>query len=108
MLEMAVPEWPALPMETSGDPHAMSQDEQDRLSLNPRWTPAFASSSSASNSAYYFTLTTQAAARVVFLYGLVPAPVAILAHGGPAVFLVAEPRAVGHPDVQPHARCRHR
>ena len=93
VLEMAVTEWPDLPMETSGDPHAMSQDEQDRLSLNPRWTPAFASSSSASNSAYYFTHTTQAAARVVFLYGLWPAAVAIWAHGGPAVLQAAKPEA---------------
>src|SRR5260370_9840023 len=71
----------------------MSQDEQDRLSLNPRWTPAFASSSSASNSAYYFTHTTQAAARVVFLYGLWPAAVAIWAHGGPGVLQAAKPQA---------------
>jgi CO/xanthine dehydrogenase Mo-binding subunit len=93
VLEMAVTEWPDLPMQTSGDPHAMSQDEQDRLSLNPRWTPAFASSSSASNSAYYFTHTTQAAARVVFLYGLWPAAVAIWAHGGPGVLQAAKPQA---------------
>src|SRR6266853_3295076 len=71
----------------------MSQDEQNRLSVNPRWTPAFASSSSASNSAYYFTHTTQAAARVVFLYGLWPAAVAIWAHGGPGVLQAAKPEA---------------
>jgi CO/xanthine dehydrogenase Mo-binding subunit len=93
VVEMAVTEWPDLPVETSGDPHAMSQDEQDRLSLNPRWTPAFASASSASNSAYYFTHTTQAAARVVFLYGLWPAAVAIWAHGGPGVLQAAKPEA---------------
>jgi len=93
VLEMAVTEWPDLPVETSGDPHAMSQDEQDHLSLNPRWTPAFASASSASNSAYYFTHTTQAAARVVFLYGLWPAAVAIWAHGGPGVLQAAKPEA---------------
>ena len=92
-VEMAVTEWPDLPVETSGHPHAMSQDEQDRLSANPRWTPAFASASSASNSAYYFTHTTQAAARVVFLYGLWPAAVAIWAHGGPAVLQAAKPEA---------------
>jgi CO/xanthine dehydrogenase Mo-binding subunit len=93
VLEMAVTEWPDLPVETSGDPHAMSQEEQDRLSLNPRWTPAFASASSASNSAYYFTHTTQAAARVVFLYGPWPAAVAIWAHGGPGVLQAAKPEA---------------
>jgi len=77
VLEMAVTDWPELPVETSGNPHAMAQDEQDRLAKNPRWVPAFASSSSASNSAYYFTHATQAAARVVFLYGLLPAAVAV-------------------------------
>ena len=80
-LDFAVTEWPDLPVETSGDPHSMSQTEQDQLASNPRWTPAFASASSASNSAYYFTHTTQAAARVVFLYGLWPAAVAIWAAG---------------------------
>jgi len=93
VVEMAVTEWPDLPVETSGDPHAMSQDEQDRLSVNPRWTPAFASASSASNSAYYFTHTTQAAARLVFLYGLWPAAVTIWAHGGPQVLQAAKPEA---------------
>ncbi len=81
VLEMAVTDWPDLPVETSGNPHAMSQAEQDELAINPRWTPAFASASSASNSSYYFTHTTQTAARVVFLYGLWPAAVAIWAHG---------------------------
>jgi CO/xanthine dehydrogenase Mo-binding subunit len=90
---MAVTEWPDLPVETSGDPHAMSQAEQDRLSLDPRWTPAFASASSASNSSYYFTHTTQAAARIVFLYGLWPAAVAIWARGGPGVLQAAKPEA---------------
>ena len=77
VLEMAVTDWPELPVETSGDPHAMSQDEQDRLAKNPRWTPSIASASSASNSSYYFTHSTQAAAHIVFLYGLLPAAMAI-------------------------------
>jgi CO/xanthine dehydrogenase Mo-binding subunit len=81
VLEMAVTDWPDLPVVTSGNPHAMSQAEQDELAINPRWTPAFASASSASNSSYYFTHTTQAAARVVFLYGLWPAAVSIWVHG---------------------------
>ena len=77
VLEMAVTDWPELPVETSGNPHAMAQEEQDRLAKNPRWVPSFASASSASNSSYYFTHATQAAARVVFLHGLLPAAVAI-------------------------------
>jgi CO/xanthine dehydrogenase Mo-binding subunit len=80
-VELAITEWPELPVETgSSDP--INQDEQDRLAENPRWTPAFASASSASNSSYYFTHTTREAARVVFLCGLWPAALAIWGRGG--------------------------
>jgi CO/xanthine dehydrogenase Mo-binding subunit len=81
-LDMAVTEWPDLPVETSGDPHAMSQADQDRLANNPRWSPAYASASSASNSAYYFSHVTREAARIVFLHGLWPAALAIWARSG--------------------------
>jgi CO/xanthine dehydrogenase Mo-binding subunit len=83
-LDMAVTEWPDLPVETSGDPHAMSQAVQDRLANNPRWSPAYASASSASNSAYYFSHVTREAARIVFLHGLWPAALAIWARSGQA------------------------
>jgi CO/xanthine dehydrogenase Mo-binding subunit len=76
-LDMAVTDWPDLPVETSGDPHAMSQAEQNRLASNPRWSPAYASSSSASNSSYYFSHTTREAARLVFVHGLWPAALEI-------------------------------
>src|ERR1700704_4024508 len=76
-LDMAVTDWPDLPVETSGDPHAMSQAEQNRLASNPRWSPAYASSSSASNSSYYFSHTTREAARIVFVHGLWPAALEI-------------------------------
>jgi len=76
-LDMAVTEWPDLPVETSGDPHSISQADQDRLAENPRWSPAYASASSASNSSYYFSHTTREAARVIYLHGLWPAALAI-------------------------------
>src|SRR5262249_52431054 len=80
-VELAITEWPELPVETgSSDP--IDQDAQDRLAENPRWTPAFASASSASNSSYYFTHTTREGARVVFLRGLWPAALAIWGRGG--------------------------
>ncbi len=82
VLDMGVTEWPDLPVETSGDPHAMSQAEQDRLAKNPRWSPAYATASSASNSAYYFSHVTREAARIVFLHGLWPAALAIWARSG--------------------------
>jgi CO/xanthine dehydrogenase Mo-binding subunit len=91
-LDMAVTEWPDLPVETSGDPHAMSQAEQDRLADNPRWSPAYASSSSASNSSYYLSHTTREAARVVYVHGLLPVALAIWARGGQG--RVPKPEAV--------------
>ena len=72
-LDLAVTQWVDLPVETSGDPDTMSQADQDRLAKNPRWSPAFASASSASNSSYYFSHVTREAARIVFLHGLWPA-----------------------------------
>ena len=77
VVNLAVTDWPDLPVETSGDPHAMAQAEQDALAANPRWSPTFASASSASNSSYYFTHTAREAARIVFLNGLWPAALAI-------------------------------
>ena len=71
-LDMAVTQWVDLPVETSGDPDTMSQADQDRLAKNPRWSPVYASASSASNSSYYFSHVTREAARVVFLHGLWP------------------------------------
>jgi CO/xanthine dehydrogenase Mo-binding subunit len=92
-LDLAVTEWPDLPVETSGDPFTMSQADQDRLARNPRWSPATASASSASNSSYYFTHATQEAARIVFLRGLWPAATAIWAQSRPAGSRSAAPEA---------------
>ena len=60
----------------------MSQADQDRLAKNPRWSPVYASASSASNSSYYFSHVTREAARIVFLHGLWPAALAIWARSG--------------------------
>ena len=83
-LDMAVTQWVDLPVETSGDPDTMSQADQDRLAKNPRWSPVYASASSASNSSYYFSHVTREAARIVFLHGLWPAALAIWARSGQA------------------------
>jgi CO/xanthine dehydrogenase Mo-binding subunit len=80
-LDLGVTQWVDLPVETSGDPDTMSQADQDRLAKNPRWSPAFASASSASNSSYYFSHVTREAARIVFLHGLWPAALAIWTRG---------------------------
>src|SRR6202040_1480870 len=57
---------------------------RDRLAKNPRWSPVYASASSASNSSYYFSHVTREAARIVFLHGLWPAALAIWARSGQA------------------------
>jgi CO/xanthine dehydrogenase Mo-binding subunit len=80
-VQMPLTDWPDLIVETSGDPFTMEQTEQDRLATNPRWSPNDASSSSASNSAYYFAHATREAARIVFRHGLWPAALAIWQRG---------------------------
>jgi CO/xanthine dehydrogenase Mo-binding subunit len=80
-VHVAVTDWPDLPVVTSGDPYMMSQAEQDKLSANPRWSPGYASPSSATNSAFYFTHSTREAARVVFMHGLWPAAMALWTQG---------------------------
>jgi CO/xanthine dehydrogenase Mo-binding subunit len=77
----AVTEWHDLPVVTSGDPYIMSQAEQDKLSANPRWSNAYCSPASATNSAFYYTHTTREAARVIFMHGLWPAAMAIWSSG---------------------------
>ncbi|GBU11929.1 oxidoreductase [Enterobacterales bacterium] len=73
----SVTDWSVLPVETSGDPYIMSQQDQDKLQTNPRWSPSYCSPSSASNSAYYFSHSTREAARLIFEHGLWPAALAI-------------------------------
>ena len=80
-VQMPVTDWPDLIVETSGDPYTMEQTEQDRLARNPRWSPNYASASSASNSAYYFAHATREAARIVFRHGLWPAALTIWQRG---------------------------
>ncbi|MRV72175.1 molybdopterin-dependent oxidoreductase [Duganella sp. FT92W] len=77
----AVTEWHDLPVVTSGDPYIMSQADQDKLSANPRWSNAYCSPASATNSAFYYTHTTREAARVIFMHGLWPAAMAIWSSG---------------------------
>ena len=115
-LDMAVTQWVDLPVETSGDPDTMSQADQDRLAKNPRWSPAFASASSASNSSYYFSHVTREAARIVFLHGLWPAALAIWARSGQAPSRALKPENARWSDgsltvegmVETWSRCRWR
>ncbi|WP_374621486.1 xanthine dehydrogenase family protein molybdopterin-binding subunit [Pandoraea sp.] len=93
-VHIAMTDWPELPVVTSGDPYLMSQADQDRFAANPRWSPGYASPSSATNSAFYFTHSTREAARLLFMQGLWPAALSIWGRGlggGQAAPLVVRP-----------------
>lgn len=81
VVRTAVTDWNELPMKTSGDTYLIKQDEQDRLAKDTLWTPASASPSSASNSAYFFSHGTSETARVLFEHGIWPAAMAIWSTG---------------------------
>ena len=81
-VELAVTDWPELPVETSAGSLDVDESEQNRLAANPRWTPNLATASSGSNSSYYFTHTTREAARLVFQHGLWPAALTIWGKSG--------------------------
>jgi CO/xanthine dehydrogenase Mo-binding subunit len=66
-----------LELVTEGDGRSMSQEEQDRLSKNPRWVPDISSATSASNGAHVGTQPAAQAARIIFRYGMWPAALAL-------------------------------
>lgn len=68
--EFAVVDWPSLPLVSNNEPYTMTQEEQDRLALDPHWVPRITSPRSASNSAYYLSHATREAARQLFERGL--------------------------------------
>ncbi|MBS7825043.1 xanthine dehydrogenase family protein molybdopterin-binding subunit [Wohlfahrtiimonas chitiniclastica] len=76
----AITEWPDLPMTTEGS-HHLTQEKQNELQNNPMWTPAFSSSTGASNSAYFFSHVTSETGRVLFDYGIWPAALSIWYEG---------------------------
>ncbi len=77
----ALMEWPELPLKSTGDPFTMSQADQNRLSLDPLWTPRLNASSSASNSSYFSSHSTLEACRLIFLHGLWPAALSLWGRG---------------------------
>ena len=81
VVRTGVTDWKELPMKTSGDTYLIKQAEQDQLARDPLWSPALASPSSASNSAYFFSHGTGETARVLFEHGIWPAAMAIWTAG---------------------------
>ncbi|MDH6229757.1 CO/xanthine dehydrogenase Mo-binding subunit [Mesorhizobium soli] len=67
----------ALGLVTSGDPYAITQEEQDTASRNPRWVPAVSSPTSASIGAHVGTQAAAEAARIILRFGMWPAALAL-------------------------------
>jgi CO/xanthine dehydrogenase Mo-binding subunit len=76
-----VTDWPEMPLVSNEAPYSMSQEEQDRLAANPRWTPSIASSMAASNSVYFLGHATRTAARALLRLSLWPTAVALWSRG---------------------------
>ncbi|GLK72307.1 molybdopterin-dependent oxidoreductase [Ancylobacter dichloromethanicus] len=67
----------ALGLVTSGDPYAITQEEQDAVSRDPRWVPSISSATSASIGAHVGTHAAAEAARIVLRFGMWPAALAL-------------------------------
>lgn len=67
----------ALGLVTSGDPYAITQEEQDAASRDPRWVPTISSATSASIGAHVGTHAAAEAARIVLRFGMWPAALAL-------------------------------
>ncbi len=67
--------WQTLQLEETDSPYIISQDRQDKMSKNPRWTPVETMASSASASAYFQSFATELATKIVYTNGLWPAAV---------------------------------
>ncbi|WP_076542109.1 xanthine dehydrogenase family protein molybdopterin-binding subunit [Shewanella sp. UCD-KL21] len=77
-VEMAVvKEFDAMELFETDNPYIMSQQRQDEMAKDPRWTPVVGMASAASMSSFYQTHSTEHAARILFEQTLFPAAVAI-------------------------------
>lgn len=77
-VEMAVTEdFDAMELYDTDNPFIISQQRQDEMSKDPRWTPAVSMSTAASMSSFFQTQTTEHAARILFEQTLFPSAVEI-------------------------------
>ena len=77
--------WEAMQQFQTDNPYIISQSRQDEMAKNPQWTPVVAMASAASMSSYFQTHTTQAAANILFRYGLWPAAKELWGEGSRSV-----------------------
>lgn len=76
-VESAALDWEPLEMFVTMNPFAVDREHQEKMKQDPRWTPAFASHSSASNSVFYFSHGTNEAGRLIYERGILPAAAAL-------------------------------
>jgi CO/xanthine dehydrogenase Mo-binding subunit len=76
-IESAALDWSPLEMFVTLNPFVVDRAHQEKMKQDPRWTPAFASASSATNSAFYFTHGTNEAGRLIHERGILPAAAAV-------------------------------
>lgn len=69
--------WDSFKLFETDNPYIISQERQDEMQKNPRWTLAVPQASSASISSYFQSHATLAAARLVFEQAIWPAATAI-------------------------------
>src|SRR5260221_9773776 len=82
-MTFGVTEWPEMPLTSTEEPYTTSQEREDVLARDPRWTPAMQAQMSASNSVYYVGHATRTAARTLLRLSLWPAALAIWSAGPP-------------------------
>lgn len=75
----SVLDWPQLPMVSTTE--NITQSLQDKSQTNPLWTPVYATSSSSSNSAYFFSHVTTETSQLLFDHGIWPAALSIWSEG---------------------------
>ncbi len=73
-----IQEFDAMELFESDSPYTMSQEHQDKMAKKPRWTPAIAMASSASQSSFFQSHATANAAKLLLEHSLLPAAVEIL------------------------------
>jgi CO/xanthine dehydrogenase Mo-binding subunit len=80
-MTFGVTEWPEMPLTSTEEPYTTSQEREDVLARDPRWTPSMQAQMSASNSVYYVGHATRTAARTLLRLSLWPAALAIWSAG---------------------------
>lgn len=81
-MAFGVTDWPEMPLISTEQPFTLTQEREDELARDPRWTPTRQTAMSASNSVYFVGHATRTAARTLLRLSLWPAALSIWSAGG--------------------------